>query len=117
MFVFSSSVFLKVFVDLPRLQRLKLSNNLLTYIHPDTFTGASDLSLLDLSNNSIVLKEEGSFLNQPSLTELSCRNCSWSELYDDTFKNTSSLTALKIDLNDFNKVRDKQILELYIIKN
>ena len=92
---------------MPRLQRLKLANNLLTSINPDTFIGATDLSLLDLSNNSIVLNEQGSFLNQPSLLELNCRNCSWSELYDDTFKNTSSLTALRIDLNDFKKVSIK----------
>lgn len=96
--------FLKVFVDLPRLQRLKLSNNRLTDIHPDTFAGASDLSALDLSNNSIVLNEHVSFLNQPSLLELNCRNCSWQELYNDSFKNISSLTALRIDLNNFNKV-------------
>lgn len=91
---------------------------MLTTIHPDTFAGASDLSSLDLSNNSIVLNEQGSFLNQASLVELNCRNCSWSELYDDTFKNTSSLTALRIDLNNFNRVSSigKNYLRMLLFK-
>lgn len=97
-------VLLQMFEDLPRLQRLRLSSNLLTALEPDTFRGASDLSLLDLSNNPIHLPADASFLNQPSLLELNCRNCSWTEIYEDTFKNTPRLTALRIDNNDFNKV-------------
>uniref|UniRef100_A0A1I8P948 LRRNT domain-containing protein n=1 Tax=Stomoxys calcitrans TaxID=35570 RepID=A0A1I8P948_STOCA len=92
-----------MFEDLPRLQRLRLASNRLTDIDPDTFRGASDLSLLDLNNNAIKLRRDKSFLNQPSLLELNCRNCSWTEIYEDTFKNTSRLTALRIDNNDFDK--------------
>lgn len=93
-----------MFENLPRLKRLRLASNHLTALDPDTFRGASDLSLLELSHNPIKLPEQGSFLNQRSLLELSCRNCSWTELYENTFRNTSKLTALKIDQNDFDKV-------------
>ncbi|XP_075159844.1 uncharacterized protein LOC142232990 [Haematobia irritans] len=93
----------EMFEDLPHLQRLRLASNRLTDIDPNTFHGASDLSLLDLSNNAISLPEDRSFLNQPSLVELNCRNCSWAGIYENTFKNTSRLTALRIDNNDFSK--------------
>lgn len=108
-----------MFDDLPRLQRLRLASNRLTDIDPDTFRGASDLSLLDLSNNPIKLRDEKSFLNQPSLLELNCRNCSWTDIYEDTFKNTPHLTALRIDNNDFNKVRmdDNDLNKLTKLKN
>ncbi|XP_017466025.1 PREDICTED: slit homolog 1 protein isoform X2 [Rhagoletis zephyria] len=92
----------EVFVGLKYLQRLRLTDNQLTHIEPDAFLG-TDLSELDISNNTIVLRSDGPFLTQTTLRKFACRNCSWSQIYDDTFKGLDGLQSLKLDLNDFGK--------------
>jgi len=89
---------------LERLHRLRLANNQLTNIEPDTFAGATDLELLDLSNNTISQPTDGSFVNQPSLTEFRCSNCSWTSLPEQIFMNMSGLKVLRLDHNEFKRV-------------
>lgn len=96
-----SDVFCNLFKRaVPKLSNLSLANNDLVILAEDMFTSLSDLTTLDLRNNSLVSINNVIFQNE-ALISLDLRNNALKELSNGT-------------INEFNQIPG---LELYLLRN
>nr|XP_012215054.1 PREDICTED: LRR receptor-like serine/threonine-protein kinase GSO2 isoform X1 [Linepithema humile]XP_012215055.1 PREDICTED: LRR receptor-like serine/threonine-protein kinase GSO2 isoform X1 [Linepithema humile] len=70
-------------LNLPSLQELDLSDNIITFLEPDMFHGAKSLDKLSLARNPLRTLQVEPFLNCPDLKKLDVSHCNlervWSE--------------------------------------
>ncbi len=91
-------VFADIFKQsLPRVSHLDLSNNDLVLLPEGIFTGLSDLTVLDLRNNSLVTIGNETFWNQ-ALKELDLRDNALKVLSNVTLEKLSSISNLRVRL-------------------
>lgn len=83
--------------SLPKVSRLDLSNNDLVFLPEDIFTGLSELSLLDLRNNSLVSFRNVTSQNK-ALKELDLRDNAFKALSNETLSELYSIPNLRVRL-------------------
>uniref|UniRef100_A0A182RLN2 LRRNT domain-containing protein n=1 Tax=Anopheles funestus TaxID=62324 RepID=A0A182RLN2_ANOFN len=94
----------ELLLKLDNLQLLDLSSNQLSNLDSDCFSEASkSLRRLHLSDNPIVLPDNGPFLEQPELEQLYLVNCNLTELPEETFKEMGGLERLDLFGNQFDE--------------
>ncbi|TTA40552.1 Trophoblast glycoprotein [Bagarius yarrelli] len=81
----------------PKLSSLSLANNDLVVLAEDMFTSLSDLTSLDLRNNSLVSIKNVTFQNQ-ALVSLDLRNNALKELSNETMKEFNQIPGLQLYL-------------------
>lgn len=77
---------------------------MISYLHPNTFTDAIDLTNLTLNYNPITTAPAVPFLNQPELECLYLEGCGITELYDETFSQLGNLIELNLAGNQLSNV-------------
>lgn len=83
--------------SLPKVSRLDLSNNDLVFLPEGIFTGLSELSLLDLRNNSLVSFRNVTSQNK-ALKELDLRDNAFKALSNETLSELYSIPNLRVRL-------------------
>uniref|UniRef100_A0A182T8Y8 LRRNT domain-containing protein n=1 Tax=Anopheles maculatus TaxID=74869 RepID=A0A182T8Y8_9DIPT len=102
----------ELLLKLDKLELLDLSSNQLSHLDSDCFAEASkSLRRLYLSNNPIVLPDNGPFLEQPELEELYLVNCNLTETPDETFKELGGLELLDLFGNQFDEEMSVDMFE------
>lgn len=87
----------QAFLGLAELERLDLSGNNLTYIHPDVFSYTEKLFWLSLADNKFfTLPSQGIFFYGCALTFLDLSNCSVNYIFQQTFKGTQKVRYLNL---------------------
>uniref|UniRef100_A0A182Y6W6 Uncharacterized protein n=1 Tax=Anopheles stephensi TaxID=30069 RepID=A0A182Y6W6_ANOST len=102
----------ELLLKLDKLELLDLSSNQLSHLDSDCFAEASkSLRRLYLSNNPIVLPDNGPFLELPELEALYLVNCNLTEIPDETFKELGGLELLDLFGNQFDEEMSVDMFE------
>jgi hypothetical protein len=90
----------QAFLGLAELERLDLSVNNLTYIHPNTFNYNNKLSWLSLADNKLfTLPSQEQFIYGRELAFLDLSNCSVAYISQQVFKDTQNIKYLNLSHN------------------
>lgn len=87
-----------------KIQKLDLSNNQLTEIHPDTFNYLSLLNVLDLSNNKLLGIHPDTFNSLVKLKKLNLSHNELEEILPHTLKSLKQLNVLDLSWNQLKKI-------------
>uniref|UniRef100_A0A182WFP6 LRRNT domain-containing protein n=1 Tax=Anopheles minimus TaxID=112268 RepID=A0A182WFP6_9DIPT len=102
----------ELLLKLDNLELLDLSSNQLSHLDSDSFSEASkSLRRVYLSDNPIVLPDDGPFLEQPELEALYLVNCNLTELPDKTFQDLGGLELLDLFGNQFDEEMSVEMFE------
>jgi hypothetical protein len=107
------------FDNMPRLDTVVVSDNIIKLVNPEVFWGLQDLRHLDMHNNNIDYIHPNTFRNNPSLSKLDLSRNKLKHLQN-VFKSTEELKFLNLssnnltyeDLSFFLPITSLQILDL-----
>ncbi|XP_053349576.1 trophoblast glycoprotein b [Clarias gariepinus] len=99
--------------SVPKLSVLSLANNNLVVLPDDMLTSLSDLTSLDLRNNSLVSINNVTFQNR-ALTSLDLRNNALKVLFNETLKEFNQIPRLKLSLLGNQWVCDCNIEDMLV---
>jgi hypothetical protein len=96
----------EAFKGLEELERLDLSGNNLTFIHPDTFNYSQKLHWLSLADNRLfTLPSQNVFIHVPSLTFLDLSYCSVADISERIFKYINKVKYLNVSHNSVRNIQ------------
>uniref|UniRef100_A0A182MCS0 LRRNT domain-containing protein n=1 Tax=Anopheles culicifacies TaxID=139723 RepID=A0A182MCS0_9DIPT len=106
----------ELLLKLNHLKLLDLSSNQLSHLDSDCFSEAGNsLRRVYLSDNPIVLPDDGPFLELPELEELYLVNCNFTELPETMFHELGGLERLDLFGNQFDE--DMSVVMFEPLKN
>lgn len=94
------------FRDLLILVEVDLADNLVSGLHPDTFTGNDRLRLLCLNGNPLGELREAQFPPLPHLRTIELKNCRLTHVHRDAFVHLAALESLNLQGNQLRQLSE-----------
>lgn len=104
------------FRDLKILVEVDLSDNAVSTIQPDTFTGNDRLRVLYLNGNPLTELRERQFPTLPHLRTLDLQDCQLRHIHTDAFVHVSMLESLNLKGNELRHLSEKVFLPILNLK-